>query len=167
MSTASKSLPSAYQLPIIVVMKIRFRIGAEQSNGQGSQERGKQSPRQQNWPVTPPSPWSLGSPVSSWTPPTENPADHSLRRGTARCARCNTADQGHPLASSRSIPGIAPCPDFNHSELANGPLLRQRKRSKTVQFHGISNRNWPTNRSYRKQMIKPCLTGTRIAHLEA
>jgi hypothetical protein len=26
----------------------------------------------------------------------------------------------------------------------------------------ISNRFWPTNRSYRKQTIKPCLTGSRI-----
>src|SRR5580704_5304014 len=26
-----------------------------------------------------------------------------------------------------------------------------------------SNRNWSKNRSYRKQTVKPCLTGTRIA----
>jgi hypothetical protein len=28
----------------------------------------------------------------------------------------------------------------------------------------ISNRFWPKNRSYRKQMIKPLLTGSRFAH---
>ena len=28
------------------------------------------------------------------------------------------------------------------------------------------NRFWPKNRSYREQMTKPCLTGTRIACLE-
>src|SRR5579862_5760509 len=30
----------------------------------------------------------------------------------------------------------------------------------------ISNRFWSKNRSYRKQMTKPCLTGTRIARRE-
>ncbi len=36
------------------------------------------------------------------------------------------------------------------------------------QQNRISNRNWPKNRSYRKQTIKPCLTGTRfdIRHVE-
>ena len=29
---------------------------------------------------------------------------------------------------------------------------------------GISNRFWPKNRSYRKQTIKPLLTGSRFAH---
>lgn len=143
MSTASKSLPSAYQLPIIVVMKIRFRIGAEQSNGQGSQERGKQSPRQQNWPVTPPSPWSLGSPVSSWTPPTENPADHSLRRGTARCARCNTADQATLWPAA-----------VRYQALRLAPI------STTA--------SWPTDRSYVKESAQKLynftgfLTGTGL-----
>jgi hypothetical protein len=27
----------------------------------------------------------------------------------------------------------------------------------------ISNRLWPTNRSYRKQTVRPCLTGSRTA----
>jgi hypothetical protein len=31
--------------------------------------------------------------------------------------------------------------------------------------HRISNRNWPANRSCRKQTIKPLLTETRITHL--
>jgi hypothetical protein len=29
----------------------------------------------------------------------------------------------------------------------------------------ISNRNWPKYRTYRKQTIKPCLTGARIVHI--
>jgi hypothetical protein len=31
-------------------------------------------------------------------------ADHSLRRGTACCARCSAADRRHPLADTRSKP---------------------------------------------------------------
>ena len=32
------------------------------------------------------------------------------------------------------------------------------------EISGISNRFWPKNRSYRKQTIKPLLTGSRFAH---
>ena len=40
------------------------------------------------------------------------------------------------------------------------------RHSLDVHFSG-SNRNWPKNRSRRKQTIKPCLTGTRIAQCRA
>jgi hypothetical protein len=43
-----------------------------------------------------------------------------------------------------------------------GEQSRQQHRS-VMQFSDKSNRNWPANRSYRKQTIKPCLTGSRIA----
>jgi hypothetical protein len=39
--------------------------------------------------------------------------------------------------------------------------LASRTLSRDVHFSGISNRFWPKNRSYRKQTIKPCLTGAR------
>jgi len=34
---------------------------------------------------------------------------------------------------------------------------------KMSEIYRISNRNWSKNRSYRKQMTKPCLTGARTA----
>ena len=38
---------------------------------------------------------------------------------------------------------------------------RLRSRTRDAHFSGISNRFWPKNRCYRKQTIKPCLTGAR------
>jgi hypothetical protein len=38
---------------------------------------------------------------------------------------------------------------------------------KTSENFDISNRFWSKNRSYRKQMTKPCLTGARIALRES
>jgi hypothetical protein len=49
-------------------------------------------------------------------------------------------------------------------------LSRQRrakssaKLAQSEQFSDESNRNWPKYRSYRKQTIKPCLTGARTVH---
>jgi hypothetical protein len=55
--------------------------------------------------------------------------------------------------------------------VAPTPLLSRKHRPKSnaklaesEQFSEKSNRNWPKNRSYRKQTIKPCLTGARTAH---
>jgi hypothetical protein len=150
-------------------MKIRFRTDVERS--------GEQSRRQQ-CSVNPTSSWSPRGLVSSGIPPTQNPADHSLRRGAACCARFSAADQSlrrgagawalfasrmssrgcarrsvsdrrHPLANSGSRPAI------------RLPLII------CPQFDYISNRNWPTNRSYRKQKRKPCLTGTGIARCDS
>ncbi len=56
--------------------------------------------------------------------------------------------------------------------LAPTPLLSRQHRAKSSaklgeseQLSDISNRFWPKYRSYRKQTIKPCLTGSRIAHM--
>jgi hypothetical protein len=55
-------------------------------------------------------------------------------------------------------PAAAPPDTAKHlSEFSRKYLI------KTSQNYTKSNRNWPTNRSYRKQTIKPCLTGTRTA----
>jgi len=44
--------------------------------------------------------------------------------------------------------------------------LQELEKRRFLQSGSTSNRFWPKNRSYRKQMIKPCLTGTRIARLD-
>jgi hypothetical protein len=128
-------------------MRIRFRIGPEQRNEQGNGHGGKQSPPQ-DCLVHPPSSCSPRCLVSSRPPPTENPVDHSLRRGTACCARCSTADQCHSLAHTRSaVPTTKNCREI-------------------TQLSGISTRFWSKSRSYRKQKTKPCLPGSRIAQCE-
>ncbi len=150
-------------------MKISFRIGPEQQGGE-------QSPRQADRPVTPPSPWSPRCPASSVIPRTESPADHSLRRGTACCARCSVSHQRHSLAISRSMPAFASCLRFQvppaGSATACEPsytpqsLPTTKNSHENMQVSAISNRFWPKNRSYRKQKTKPCLTGSRIARCE-
>jgi hypothetical protein len=144
-------------------MKIRFRIGAGKRNHQGNEQRGEQSLRQQNWPVTPPSPWSLGSPVSGGTAPTENPADHSLRRGTACCARCDASDRRYSLADRSSMRAAASWLRIQPQASGQPTAPRTKKPFKTVQFPSISNRFWLKNRSYRNQRTKPRLTGARTA----
>jgi hypothetical protein len=174
-------------------MKIRFRTDVEQG--------GEQS-RRQHCPVNSTSAWSPRGPVSSGTPPTQNPADKSLRRGAACCARLSAVDRRHsiddpkdflrrgagacalsasrvssrgcarrgasdrchPLANSRSIPVVASWLRFQPQPASPRTSPATEKPRETARYSGISNRNWPTNRSYRKQTIKPCLIGTRIAH---
>jgi hypothetical protein len=143
-------------------MKIRFRTGAVPRSDQRNERSVEQPSRQQqNWPVTPPSTRSLESPVSTRTPPAENSADRSLRRGAACCARCNAADQNRPLATSRSMPGIAYRLQFRLQPAGKRTALAARESRKNLQFSGISNRFCAKNRSYRKQTIKPSLTGSR------
>ena len=55
--------------------------------------------------------------------------------------------------------------------VAPTPLLSRQHRAKSSaksgeneQFSDKSNRNWPKKRSYRKQTVKPRLTGARTAH---
>jgi hypothetical protein len=132
-------------------MKMRFGIGPEQRNDEGNEHGGEQS-RRQPWsvyPTCPTPPWSPRWPASAGTPRTENLVDHSLRRGTACCARCSTADRCHSLAHTRSaLPATKTPPEI-------------------AQFSGISTRFWSKSRSYRKQKTKPCLPGSRIAQCHA
>jgi hypothetical protein len=132
-------LPSASRLPIIVAMKFWFRIGPDQGN-------------EQDGPQPPP---------SSCAQPAEKRADHFLRRGTARCARCSVADKRHPLANTRSIPPVVPPCQFQAQPSSPKASPTTEKRREIAQFSDISNRFWCKNRSYRKQKTKPCLTGAR------
>jgi hypothetical protein len=160
-------LPSACELPIIVVVKIKLRIGAEHGNAQGKVQHSEQSLRQQDRTVHPPSPWSPRSHVSSATSPTKNPADGFLRRGAARCARFTVADQRPSLAAARSTPAVLPWLRFLPQPAGQQTASATIQPSKTVQVPDISNRNWLKNRSGRKQKTKPCLTGARIAQCHA
>jgi hypothetical protein len=158
MLTTSKSLPSASELPIIVAMKIRFRIGAEQD--------GKHSPRQ-HCSANPPLSWSPRGPVTSGTPPTKTPAGQSLRRGTACCARCCVDDRRRSLATTRSIPAVESWLRFQSQPAAPRTSPAAEKTPETARHSDISTRFWPKSRSYRKQTIKPRLPGSRIAQCDA
>jgi hypothetical protein len=158
MLTTSKSLPSASELPIIVPMKMWIGIGAEQD--------GEQSPRQ-HCSVNRPLSWSSRGPITSGAPPTKNPPDKSLRRGTACCARCSPADRRQPLAITRSIPAVASWLRFQPQLASPRTSPEPEKRVETERSSDISNRFWPKNRSYRKQTTKPRLTGSRIARCAA
>jgi hypothetical protein len=162
-------------------MKIRFRTDAEQ----GAERNAEQSRRQESsadstspqqhcsanpisswWPhrrrfVNPILTWSLRSRNSNALPPTENCADHFLRRGAACCARSNAADQRYPLADIRSKRAVADPLPYNMGSLT------QQFAPKIVQFSPICNRFWPKNRCSRKQTTKPLLTGARTAFSRA
>jgi hypothetical protein len=153
-------------------MKIRFRIGDAQGNGHGREQS-----RPQDCPVNPPSPWSPRHSVPCGTPPTKIPVDHSLRRGTACCARFGVVAQRHSLAISRSIPPIASWLRFQaqpgRSATAYEPrstpqALPTAKNSREIALLScISTRFWSKSRSYRKQTTKPLLPGSRIARCHA
>ena len=63
-----------------------------------------------------------------------------------------------PTPSATATLYSAPAATFR----PKAPEPRSRMVQQDAQVSGISNRNWTKNRSYRKQMIKPCLTGARI-----
>ena len=148
-------------------MKIRFRIGGDQGNEHGKEQRGEQGPRLSVVTTAPGSPWWSRSVASSRTPPTENRADHSLRRGAARCARFRGADQRCLLAVTRSARAVAYWLRFLPLPAGQQNAPETKQPSKTVQFPDISNRHRLKNRSCRKQTTKPCLTGARTAQCGA
>jgi len=137
-------------------MKIWFRTNPEH----GSDKAGDQS-RWQDRPVDPMSLWSLLCPVSSGTPLIENRADHSLRRGAACCARYSAANVHHPSADACATPAPVDPRHFKRNVAARRQVVQPKTYAETGQFSYISNRFWPKNRSYRKQTIKPRLTGAR------
>jgi hypothetical protein len=154
MLTTFKSLPSAPELPIIVAMKIGFRIGDEQHGGQSPQH---------HCSANPPLAWSPRGPVSDYPPPTQKPTDDFLRRGTACSARCSATDRRQSLATTRSIPAVASWLPFKPQPASPWSSPAPEKPVKTAQHSDISTRFWPKSRSCRKQTIKPCLPGSRIA----
>jgi hypothetical protein len=139
-------------------MKMWIGIGAEQD--------GEHSLRQ-HCSVNPPLSWTPRGPVISGTPTTKTPADQSLRRGTACCARCSVAEECHSSAITRSISAVAswlrPEPQPTSPQTSPAP----EKRVETARHSGISTRFWPKSRNYRKQTIKPCLPGSRIAQCDS
>jgi len=51
--------------------------------------------------------------------------------------------------------------DFANNSAQNTGCLKQKNEAVLVKWAPTSNRFWLTNRCYRKQTTKPCLTGTR------
>jgi hypothetical protein len=51
--------------------------------------------------------------------------------------------------------------DFANVSAQNMGCLPQKNEPALTKWAPTSNRQWPTNRCYRKQTTKPCLTGTR------
>jgi hypothetical protein len=91
----------------------------------------------------------------------------SASRASSRgCARFRAAYQRYPLANSRSVPAVAPRRPFRVQPTGPRTAPATKKLLKTERFfrsgHTTSNRFWCENRSYRKQTIKPCLTGARM-----
>jgi hypothetical protein len=84
-------------------------------------------------------------------------ADHSLRRGTACCARCNAAERRYPLADTRSTPATAGPRPYT-------ARLMQQFVSKTSHCPYISTRFCTKSRSHTKHTTKPCLPGSRFVH---
>jgi hypothetical protein len=157
MLTTSKSLPSASELPIIVAMKMWIGIGAEQD--------GEHSPRQ-HCSANPQLPRSPRGQFSRYTPPTKPPAEDSLRRGAACCARFSAADQLQS-STTRSIPAVESWLRFQSQPASPRTSPAAEKTPEAARHSGISTRFWPKSRSYRKQTIKPCLPGSRIAQSDS
>jgi hypothetical protein len=150
MSTGSKSLPSVYQLPIIVVvMKTGFSVSLDRRGEKGNEHGGEQLRRHPR-SVYPTPPQSLRSPVSSGSPLTKNPANRSFR------SLCRSAGACPHFASRMTSRGCA-----RFSVAKNPPTTKNTR--EITQYSGISNRSWPKNRSYRKQKTKPLPTGARTA----
>jgi hypothetical protein len=166
MYTGFESLPSGCELPIIVVMKIKFRIGPIGGTITATSRPVNNRGRGQDCPDDPTSIWSQRWFGATGLPRTENPVDHSLRRGTACCARCNAADQRPSLAATRSTPAVLPWLRFLPQPAGQQTAPATKQPSKTVQFPRISTRFWSKSRSYRKQTTKPCLPGSRIAQCD-
>ena len=183
--THCKSLHFSRSLPIIITMKIWFRIGPDQ----GNEQDGPQPPERYSSADASvrfldrftllaltkegricegsrfSGVWLPRSTLSSVSPPTKNPADHSLPRGAVshliNGLRQGTASAVPHSAQDSGVSTPEACevnrPTVNQAGSGHSPLAIRH-------FSRISNRNWPKDRSYRKKTGKPCLTGARIAH---
>ena len=149
MLTACASLHSSCRLPIIIAMKIRFRIGAEQ----GNEQEGPRSPGRY---------CSANSTVRSLDP-TRLSGARFLRPFTllALTKEGSICEGGRfsGVRRLRALP-LVPIP-----LLPRQPGLKPgTKLGESEQRSDISIRHSPKYRSHRKQTIKPCLSGARIAH---
>ena len=120
-------------------MKIRFRIGIEEG---GPQPPAKQSP--------PDAKTRLLRPFTLLA----RTRDGSI----CEAGRSSGVLSLYPGGFSQTRLSLAPSASFQ-------PALLTRKLPKIERFFAkwapTSNRQWPANRCYRKQRIKPCLTGAR------
>jgi len=121
-----------FYLPIIVVMKIWFRIGAEQS--------GPQSPAKH--------------PPSDTKTRLFRPFTLSICEG----GRISGVRSLHPGRFSRMRLSPARSASFRTALLTRKSL---RIEGFFAKWAPTSNRKWPKNRCYRKQRSKPCLTEAR------
>jgi hypothetical protein len=127
------------QLPIIVMMKIWFRIGVEES--------GLQSPAKHS-----PSKTRLFRPFTLLA--------LTRKRSICEGGRINGMRSLQPGGCSGMRPSLAPPATF-----PTAPPTRKLLKIEGLfaKWSPTSNRFWPKNRSYSKQRIKPSLTGTRTA----
>jgi hypothetical protein len=70
------------------------------------------------------------------------------------------------LRSISESTGFSSARDLTSSESRNAPCLMREIEPFLLGGFSISNRFWVKNRSYTKQTIKPCLTGSRFANKE-
>jgi uncharacterized protein YqeY len=122
-------------------MKIRFRIGPDR----GSEQDGPQPPER----------YSSADPAVRFLDP------FTLLAFTKEGNIC----EGSRFSGARLLQAqpVAPTPLLSRQHRAKCSA----KLGESEQFSGKSNRNWLKNRSYRKQTIKPCLTGARTAHSDS
>jgi len=119
-------------------MKIRFRIGADQRN----EHDGPQPPERYS---SADSRARFLDPFTLLALTKERNICERLRLSRARLLQAQA---------------VAPTPLLSRQHRAKSSA----KLGESEQFSDKSNRNWPKNRSHRKQTVKPCLTGARIAH---
>ncbi len=141
MLTACTSLHFHSRLPIIVAMKIWFRIGPDRGNEQDGPQ--------------PPERYSSAHPTVRFLDP------FTVLALTGEGSTC----EGSRFSGARRLRALslAPIPLLpRHPGLKSAANL-----SEIRQFPDISNRFWSKSRSHRKQTIKPPLTGSRIARCDA
>jgi len=128
-------------------MKIWFRIGL----GQGSGQDGLQSPKR----------YCPAHSMDRFLDPARFSGARFLRPFTLLAPRRKgKICEGGRFSGSRRPPRCPLAPTLlppRHPGLKPGTSLGESGR-----FSDISNRFWPKNRSYRKQTIKPRLTGARM-----
>ena len=122
-------------------MKIWFRTGHER----GGAERGEGQGSEQSRPAGLLRP-SVVSAAAVCVQPAAGRKPLVRRHGSA------------PIPSAAATLYTAPAAAFRpKAGEFRSPMVQR-----DAQLSDISNRNWPKNRSDRKQTIKPCLTGARI-----
>jgi hypothetical protein len=83
----------------------------------------------------------------------------SRKQTTETCSnRQKIQKRFHPISKSASFSSAR---DFDTSATRKMQPVATKNEAILAKWAPTSNRNWPANRCYRKQTIKPCLTGAR------